>query len=188
MEVQNLSVDPAIIEQYLPYIRTIAKKLYRTHYVAKNFVTLDDLIQEGCLGALDSIRRYRPGQGPFFAFAAKRVKGMMMEKYRRRDLRYMRVARFYQPVKDEILPATVRINEDEVKTLDARVDWHARWAVIEPLLSHLPYRNRYVLHGIYVGCQTRVAIGRELGVSPSRINQLHSEALDLIRQALPISC
>jgi len=52
-------------------------------------------------------------------------------------------------------------------------------------IAELPQRMRFVLLGIYAQGKTLKQVGGELGVSESRVCQIHREALRRLRAALP---
>lgn len=51
----NLSIDNNFVTSYLPLIRKIAR-----NYTLPSCLTLDDLIQEGCIGLLEAAKRFDP--------------------------------------------------------------------------------------------------------------------------------
>ena len=67
----NIDEEQLVLD-YLPKIKYIALNLKST--LPKN-VELDDLIQEGIIGLLQSYRKYDPEKGAsFYTFAMKRIK------------------------------------------------------------------------------------------------------------------
>ena len=73
----------ALIEQYLPMVRRQALAL-QVRLPAS--IELDDLIQAGMLGLLDSMSRFDANAGASFAtFASQRVRGAMIDELRSRD-------------------------------------------------------------------------------------------------------
>ncbi|MFA6639860.1 MAG: sigma-70 family RNA polymerase sigma factor, partial [Defluviitoga tunisiensis] len=78
----NIDEEQLVLD-YLPKIKYIALNLKST--LPKN-VELDDLIQEGIIGLLQSYRKYDPEKGASFnTFAMKRIKGSMLDYLRKID-------------------------------------------------------------------------------------------------------
>ncbi|KLO22386.1 RNA polymerase subunit sigma-28 [Marinitoga sp. 1197] len=80
--MKNINRDD-IIKNFLPKIKYIALNLLST--LPKN-VELDDLIQEGIIGLLQSLDKYNPKKGvSFYSFAIKRIRGAMLDYLRKID-------------------------------------------------------------------------------------------------------
>jgi RNA polymerase sigma factor for flagellar operon FliA len=72
-----------IVRNFLPKIKAIAINLLNT---LPKSVDLDDLIQEGVIGLLQSYERYDPTQGAtFYTYALTRIKGSMLDYLRKID-------------------------------------------------------------------------------------------------------
>lgn len=70
-------------QQYIYLVRNEALKLVARLPAT---VELDDLLQVGYIGLLDTIKRYDAAQGNSFAtFAVPRIKGAMLDELRKRD-------------------------------------------------------------------------------------------------------
>ena len=70
-------------QQYIHLVRNEALKLAVR---LPNTIELDDLLQVGYIGLLDTIKRYDVSQGYTFAtFAIPRIKGAMLDELRNRD-------------------------------------------------------------------------------------------------------
>lgn len=80
--MKNMNKDD-VVKNFLPKIKYIALNLLST--LPKN-VELDDLIQEGIVGLLQSLEKYNPNKGvSFYSFAVKRIKGAMLDYLRKID-------------------------------------------------------------------------------------------------------
>lgn len=80
--MKNMNKDD-VVKNFLPKIKYIALNLLST--LPKN-VELDDLIQEGIVGLLQSLEKYNPSKGvSFYSFAVKRIKGAMLDYLRKID-------------------------------------------------------------------------------------------------------
>ena len=74
---------------------------------------------------------------------------------------------------------------DPTPTADERAAEHpdlAGW--VRAAVIALPDRQRGIIRGLYWGGQTTTAIAGVLGVHPSRVSQLHTVAVGMIRDAL----
>ncbi|MDN5346395.1 MAG: polymerase sigma factor FliA [Petrotoga sp.] len=75
--------EEQLVMEFLPKIKIIALNLKTT--LPKN-IDLEDLIQEGIIGLLQSYKRYNPEKGTsFYTYALKRIKGSMYDYLRRID-------------------------------------------------------------------------------------------------------
>lgn len=75
--------EDQLVIQFLPKIKVIALNLKTT--LPQN-IEVEDLIQEGIIGLIQSYRRYKPEKGAsFYTFALKRIKGAMFDYLRRID-------------------------------------------------------------------------------------------------------
>lgn len=75
--------EEQLVKEFIPKIKIIALNLKST--LPKN-VELDDLIQEGIIGLIQSYRRFKPEKGvSFYTYALKRIKGAMLDYLRKID-------------------------------------------------------------------------------------------------------
>jgi len=75
--------EEQLVMEFLPKIKIIALNLKTT--LPKN-IEVEDLIQEGIIGLLQSYKRYNPNKGTaFYTYALKRIKGSMFDYLRRID-------------------------------------------------------------------------------------------------------
>ena len=65
--------EEEIVSKYLGLIRRIAG-----HYGLGNKELVEDLIQEGCIGLIESWRRYNPEKGPFENYANSYIRGFIL--------------------------------------------------------------------------------------------------------------
>jgi RNA polymerase sigma factor FliA len=75
---KNAAIDP---QQYLPLVKSIVDRM---DVSIPDFWDKDDMIGYGILGLLEAVRRFKPEEGFQFAtFAAKRIKGAILDALRR---------------------------------------------------------------------------------------------------------
>jgi RNA polymerase sigma factor for flagellar operon FliA len=128
---KNINKDD-IIKNFLPKIKYIALNLLST--LPKN-VELDDLIQEGIIGLMQSLDKYDPSKGvTFYSFAVKRIKGAMLDYLRKidwlpKDLRH-KIKKMEEiideqslddNISDEEISEKLEISIDDVKKLKAEL-------------------------------------------------------------------
>ncbi|BCG63012.1 MAG: RNA polymerase sigma factor for flagellar operon FliA [Methyloprofundus sp.] len=81
--VQAVGAVDAQIMQYAPLVKRIAYHLLNK---LPDSVLVDDLIQAGMLGLLESLKNYDPTQGASFeTYAGIRIRGSMLDEVRRAD-------------------------------------------------------------------------------------------------------
>ena len=66
--------EEEIVNKYLGLVRKIA-----SHYGFGNKELIEDLIQEGCIGLIESWRRYNPKKGPFKDYASSYIRGFILK-------------------------------------------------------------------------------------------------------------
>jgi RNA polymerase sigma factor for flagellar operon FliA len=221
------------VEQHLPLVEQIVLQ------VAVNFprhVDRGELVRAGVLGLVEAANRYDHERGvPFDRFAARRIRGAVLDAVRSADWapRSVRSAsRKADTIEQELaarlgrvptvqelataLGASVeelahlrnRVFRSLVLALDHRVNdgddlnlvdvLHDRTCV-EPeeelegreMLSYLrdavellPERHRIVVVGYFLEGRTSEELSRLLGVTESRISQVRSEALGMLREGI----
>ena len=71
-----------LVMRYAPLVRKIARSLPRD----PGLIEFEDAVGYGMCGLVEAVRNYRPeGAGNFEAYAAKRIKGAMLDALRRAD-------------------------------------------------------------------------------------------------------
>lgn len=98
------STHDQLVAQYAPMVRRVANQLAARLPAS---VDVDDLIQAGMIGLLDSIERFEAGHGAQFeTFATQRVRGAMLDELRGADW----------------VPRSVRKKQREVETAVSRLE------------------------------------------------------------------
>lgn len=225
----------ALIEKHLELVRSVVFQ------VAVNFprhVDREELARAGALGLVEAARRYEPGRGvPFERFAARRIRGAILDSVRSTDWAprsVRRLARQFDtmeqslasqlgrmPSPDETADALgyttemlrelrSRVYRSVVLALEHEIDTSGSedlslldvlpdqsrlqpTEVIEgrELVSYLhdavdllPERHRLVIVGYFLENKTSTDLARFLGVTESRISQIRSEALEMLRTGI----
>lgn len=197
-------------------------------------VQLDDLIQAGMLGLLESLKHYDDTKGASFeTYASIRIRGAMLDEVRKndwvprsvyrnartiaqavrevekrlaRDAKDQEVAaelgiglpQYYEMLSDsngahllgfEDLGVTDDVLKDESLGESTEPHVHAQRADMRRYLSHiidaLPKNEQMVLSLYYEHELNLKEIGDVLGVTESRVSQIHSQATHRIKARLP---
>src|SRR3569623_551641 len=137
-----------IVTKHAPLVKRIA---YHLMSRLPPSVQADDLIQAGMIGLLEASRNYDAGQGASFeTYAGIRIRGAMLDEIRRNDC----------------APGSVdRVQNDAFKRS------------LSDAIASLPDRERLVMTLYYDEELNLREIGAVIGVSESRVSQIHSQAL-----------
>jgi RNA polymerase sigma factor for flagellar operon FliA len=224
----------ALIEEHLPLVRHIVFQV-AAHF--PRHVDREDLARAGALGLVEAARRYDEARGvPFDRFAARRIRGAILDAVRAADWapRSVRtLARRLEGVEQRLATELGRIpSPDEMASaLDMTRDELARIqdklfrsvvlalehqvvdavedltlidvvqdrSAVEPLeelegrelhaylrdaVELLPERHRFVVVGYFLEGRSSQDLARFLGVTESRISQLRSESLTMLRDGI----
>lgn len=214
---------PALIRENLPMARRIASRMARRLPAS----LADDVQSAALLGLVEAANRFHPGRGESFpAFAAKRVRGAVLDELRRGDVlprRARQTARRVREVvrclehqlgripRDEEIADKLGVSIDEyqdriaalgaveVVSLDdlaggaarassedpaERVERRRTAALVERARATLSEREAHVLALHYEQQMTLAEIGKRLGVTESRVCQLHTRAIKRLRAEL----
>jgi RNA polymerase sigma factor for flagellar operon FliA len=161
-----------------------------------------DLVSCGVLGLAEAWDRYDPERGVAFeAFAIPRIKGAVIDAIRAADW-VPRKARQRARTTGEQLAILVSMDEDRGSDSGDRVPTAERLAdesLPEPgsdlvasedkrellgTLNRLPERERMIVTLHYFEGVPLQEIARSLGVTESRVSQLHTRALRMMREGI----
>ncbi len=227
--------DALLIEKHLPLVNHVVLQV-AVHF--PRYVDRQELARAGALGLVEAARRYDASRGvPFDRFAARRIRGAILDSVRSADWapRSVRtLGRKLEQVEQELanadgqLPSTRAVAEalgmshDELHRLRDRVfrsvvlalehivnspddddlslvDVLADRTAVEPseeletreLLGYLrdavgllPERHRVVIVGYFLDGRSSLELAQLLDVTESRISQLRSEALQMLREGI----
>jgi RNA polymerase sigma factor for flagellar operon FliA len=214
---------PALVTENMAMARRIASKMARRLPTS----LADDVQSAALLGLVEAANRFHPGRGESFpAFAAKRVRGAVLDELRRGDVlprRARQTARRVREIvrqlehqlgrvpRDEEIAEKLGVSVDEyqdriaalgaveVVSLDElsgggarstsedpaeQVERRRANALVERAREHLSEREAKVLALHYEQQMTLAEIGKLLGVTESRVCQLHTRAIKRLRAEL----
>lgn len=155
----------------------------------------EDFIAWGVFGLVQAARRYRAeGGAPFGAYAARRVRGQVLDALRERDpltrdeRRAFREARkttedLPQPYVEISLDRLAELGEIDVPASQRRGGIDPRWpGVAAALRSLTPVERRVVVYAFARGMTLR-EIGARVGLSESGACRVRTRALAKLRAA-----
>ncbi len=182
------------IVAHLPYARAVASRAIDPRCRGAD---REDLVAWGVVGLVQAARRYREGsEASFGAYAARRVRGQILDALRERDPLTRSARRAYRAAReaDPDLPSpTVEVSLDRymehgaepptVTRCRARRD--ERWERVSRELRSLPAVERAVLVLSYGHGMTLREIGQRVGLSESGVCRARSRALVRLRERCP---
>jgi len=165
--------NDALILSCLGLVREIALKDYRCAHRGRDD-RLDDLVQEGSLGLLDAVRTFRPGRGPFPAWAA-----LYIHAFIRRALQAESHQCDHGASDEGLATVTDSYIGPEVLT---RTEEEAR--AVRAAIADLPDEDKYILLRIYYDGATGAEIAADHGLTPAAISYRKKAALAKARARL----
>jgi RNA polymerase sigma factor for flagellar operon FliA len=214
----------ALIEAHVDMAVSMARRMARR---LPGSVSSEDIESAALLGLTEAARRYDDTRSePFMGFAAKRIRGAILDHLRRIDLltrRGRRAARLVaelartieaergRPATDSDLAERLGLSLAEfqsvyagardaavtsVEDVDALPQTSAAMSPLEHIerqqirsalvraLARLDERARVILSCYYQDGLTLREIGQILGITESRVCQIHTQALGILREQL----
>ncbi|HEU5287219.1 MAG TPA: sigma-70 family RNA polymerase sigma factor [Candidatus Limnocylindria bacterium] len=154
----------------------------------------EDLIAWGVFGLVQAARRYRGDLGaPFGAYAARRVRGQVLDALRERDpltRSERRAFREAQKISEDLPPPYVEVSLDRLAELgeptvpeDEVPRHHAdpRWDRVASELRSLSALERRVVVDAFARGLTLREIGKRVGLSESGVCRVRARALKKLR-------
>jgi RNA polymerase sigma factor for flagellar operon FliA len=182
----------ALVCHYLPLVKTMAERVALRFHPSY----LSDLYSYGVIGLIDAIEKFEPGLGRFETYSFCRIRGAMFDGVRKlawlprgADKRKKKIISKVVPVDfqtarrggkpwHESLPD---LHEGEVTDgLELQADYQE---VLEAVRA-LSEPQRTVVVERYYRDRRLAEIGNDLGLTESRISQIHREALRMLNAFL----
>lgn len=155
-------------------------------------VELADLESDGAIGLMDAICKFEPDRHVKFAtYATRRIRGAILDGIRDRDW-VPRLVRHRGEAVKEMHSLSAPIYDDGGRTLrlidDIRADEEAaggaqRLDFFNRICAGLTRAEQMIVILYYVEEITMKEIGRTLGLSESRVSQMHASILLRLRAA-----
>jgi RNA polymerase sigma factor (sigma-70 family) len=166
-----------LVGETMPTIRRIANRFY-----CQNASLLDDLVQEGALGAMEAAERYDPQAGVRFGnYAAHRIYGRMRDFLRDWDhLSRVHRARVNagkdRPVEVQSMDVSLCERGERILHLHEMIGQRDHELVelrdeVARLLRHLSARERRIVTGYFLEQKTMREVAGELDLTESRVSQ-----------------
>jgi RNA polymerase sigma factor for flagellar operon FliA len=157
-----------------------------------------DLVSFAAIGLMDAIERFRPEVGVRFeTYGSRRIRGAMADGIRTMkwlprgaERRASRVIETIVPVdfQTATTPSGARLRDSLWDPLEPcasdDLEIAADHAEVVEAMSQLPERERFIVDQIYFAHRPLAAIGVELGITESRVCQLHRRALRMLESIL----
>jgi RNA polymerase sigma factor FliA len=196
MSARALDIDERILA-HLSFARAVAS---RTLDPRCRGADREDLIAAGVVGLVQAAQRYRGELGASFgAYAARRVRGQVLDALRERDPLTRSARRAYREalrVAEDLPPPYVEISLDRLAELGdgglaapdaiagSRPRLDPRWACVAEELRSLSRLERRVVVLSYGRGLTLREIGVQVGLSESGVCRVRARALRRLRSAL----
>lgn len=131
----------------------------------------EDCFSEGLLALIKSVDDFKPSLGvPFAAYARIRIKGAMLDLLRQQSRNSKN--------DDDVDLSNLLAKSSAKGELEINQEMLAEILIAA---TRLDGKERIVIEKLYVCGDTRDEIAKSLGVSPSRVSQIHARALKRIR-------
>jgi RNA polymerase sigma-B factor len=178
------SAREKLVELHLPLVRSLARRY------ANRGEGLEDLVQVGSIGLLESIDRFDPQRGSDLpSFAVPTITGVIKRHLRDRST----IIRMPRPLAERARkPVCVSLVEgvsseiDEAMQADGAFDASEERLLLAAGFRALAPRERRILKLRYFAGLSQIEIAREVGLSQIQVSRLIRASLDRMRVALEL--
>lgn len=190
----DADVREQLICHYLPVVEFLAGRVARTVPDSHR----QDIYSFGVLGLMDAVDKFRPEMGNRFeTYGSRRIRGAMSDGIRSLNWLPRRASQAASRVIEKVIPVdfqTARtpvgarlqdcLADPQGSHVSDALELEADHEEVVEALALLPERERLVIREHYYAGRRLAEIGRDLGVTESRVCQLHRRALGLLRDNL----
>ena len=183
-----------LVHHYLPVVEFLAGRVARSVPDSQR----PDVYSFGLLGLLDAVDKFKPELGHRFeTYGSRRIRGAMSDGIRSLQWLPRRANQAQSRVIEKVVtldfqtartPIGVRLEDtlcdpDAGQVSDA-LELADDYEEVLDAVELLPERERFVIKAHYHDDRRLADIGAELGVTESRVCQLHRRALTMLRDIL----
>jgi RNA polymerase sigma factor for flagellar operon FliA len=178
-----------LITFYAPLVTQIALRMVVR---LPDTVELGDLVSYGMFGLIDAVEKFEPERGfKFETYAATRIRGAIIDELRAADWVPRSVRSKARQVDIDVLVRDGSDLDREVPALSLRVpsagsavDGRETLVLLGRAIRGVKEREQEVLRLYYFENLTLGQIGKILGVTESRVSQIHTSAVAHLRETL----
>lgn len=174
-------IKSVVIKKQDEIINKLSFLVYNQVKQYRNFPNYDDLIQEGFVGLLKAVRRFKWDRFPnFFVFSDQWIRHYVKRAASRFDV-------VYNPNKDRVIYAEQGEDEIDLDENPEKVIWnHEREENINKILNELPERDKDIVCKLFglngYKSQTLRELGLSFGLSHERIRQIKNNVLRKLKK------
>lgn len=195
VRIMQTEID-ALVQAHIQLARDTVHSAYRR---LPQYIDCDELISAGYLTLVKAARTFDPARGvPFAAYLIPKIRWCVLDELRRLDW-------LTRPNRDKAKASGIEpphpISLDSLLASrgetwsdcylastddppDAGIDVAAEQRLAVDAVALLPERLRYVLVELALGERTQCDLAAELGISASRVSQLHKQAATQARETI----
>jgi RNA polymerase sigma factor (sigma-70 family) len=182
---QSVKTRQDLVLEVMPHIKASAAHIMRQNPWCRVGVSLEDLEQEGALGALQAAANYDSTQGiKFWSFAWRRIEGRMIDTFQDRNYDYMRCQALKGVLPDfEENYARTAADPRSMAALN-QAEHDSNFRVVHQVLRKLACRNQEILQQYFFEDKPHTTIAQTAGIGKSQVHSLFHESLQDIRTYL----
>lgn len=212
-----------LVQEYMPLVQKVAKIIHRKINYS---LELDDLVQSGYIGLIESLQRYVPtDKAKFETYATMRIKGNILDDLRKNDYLNQEDRTLYKKIEEatntllekgdkpqaEVIANKCGISLEEYfsvlnknyihnfvsyeessdyleisnnDNVEEKVKNKEMMKLISKEIKNLPEKEQIIMQLIYIEDLDAKEVAYVMKITPARVSQLHSKALQQIKNNL----